>query len=117
MVPTIWIVQNPDLVEVLDRASAQFAACGWRVVRGPAITPGVPLLLTQQQRTEYLSEADVVVVSSRSRFTVQDMDAAPRLRAIMFPSIGIDAVDLAECASRDIIVGHGAMAENFLAIT
>ncbi len=117
MVATIYIAQDPNLADVLERASEQFTARGWRVVRGPAVTPGVPLRLTPQQRAELLPQADIVVVSSRSRFTPEDMDAAPRLRAIVFPSIGVDAVDLAECAARGIIVAHGAMAENFLAMS
>jgi D-3-phosphoglycerate dehydrogenase len=117
MTRTIYISQDPNLTEVLDKVSQQLAARGWHVVRGPAITPGVPLRLTPRQRVELLADADVVVVSSRSRFTGEDMDAAPRLRAIIFPSIGVDAVDLAECTERGIIVGHGAMAENFLAMS
>ena len=35
----------------------------------------------------------------------------------MFPTIGVDAVDLEACAERGLIVANGATPENFLAMS
>ncbi len=79
-------------------------------------SPTARLSSFPRSRERFLTAADIVVVSSRSRLTSEDIDAAPRLRAIVFPTIGVDAVDLADCEQRGLIIGHGAMPENFLAM-
>ena len=115
--PRIYIAQDPVLDEVLERASARLEDQGWEVVRGPAITPGVPLRLTPDQRQALLGDVDIIVASSRSRLGEEDLDASPRLRGLVFPTIGVDAVDLEACAERGLIVANGATPENFLAMS
>lgn len=117
MTGTIYISHDPNLEEVLDAAALKLEGQGWRIIRGPRFPPGAPFTLSPQQRQDLLPDADIVVVSSRSRLTREDMDAAPRLRAIVFPTIGVDAVDLVDCKERGLIIGHGAMPENFLAMS
>ncbi|AJE47686.1 2-hydroxyacid dehydrogenase [Celeribacter indicus] len=117
MAPKIYIAQDPVLEEVLDRASATLDGQGWDVVRGPAITPGVPLRLTPEQRQSLLGDVDIIVASSRSRLSEEDLDASPRLRALVFPTIGVDAVDLKACTARGLMVANGATPENFLAMS
>lgn len=117
MTPKIYIAQDPVLEEVLDTATDRLRAEGWEVVRGPQITPGVPLRLTGEQRQALLSDVDIIVASSRSRLSEADLDASPRLRALVFPTIGVDAVDLEACAARGLIVANGATPENFLAMS
>lgn len=114
---TIYITRDPNIEGLLETASRQLQALGWAVIRGPDIVPGVRLTLSSEQRRSLLTDADVIVVSSRSRLTPEDLDAAPRLRGLVFPTIGVDAVDLAECARRGVIVGYGATPENFLAMS
>jgi phosphoglycerate dehydrogenase-like enzyme len=117
MTPKIFIAQDPVLADVLDQAATALRAQGWQVVRGPGIVPGVPLRLTEQQRVTLLSDVDIIVASSRSRLSEEDLDASPRLRALVFPTIGVDAVDLEACAARGLIVANGATPENFLAMS
>ncbi len=117
MTPTIYISKDPVLEDVLDRASEKLTGAGWTVIRGPEITPGVPLRLSSEQRRELLSNVDLIVASSRTRIGGEDLDASPRLRGLVFPTIGVDAVDLAECAKRGLIVANGATPENFLAMS
>jgi phosphoglycerate dehydrogenase-like enzyme len=117
MSPTIYIARDPNIEMLLDAASDKLQALGWTTIRGPRIVAGVLLQLTPDQRHSLLSSADIIVVSSRSRLTAEDLDGAPRLKGIVFPSIGVDAVNLGECASRGIIVGYGATPENFLAMS
>lgn len=117
MVPKIYIARDPVLDEVLDTAAENLRVLGWDVVRGPEITPGVPLRLTAEQRQALIGDVDIIVVSSRSRLGEEDLDASPRLRALVFPTIGVDAVDLEACAARGLIVANGATPENFLAMS
>lgn len=117
MAPKIYIAQDPVLEDVLDIAAEKLRALGWNVVRGPEITPGVPLRLTADQRQALIEDVDIIVASSRSRLSAEDLDASPRLRALVFPTIGVDAVDLEACAARGLIVANGATPENFLAMS
>lgn len=117
MTPAIYIAQDPVLVDVLDAAAETLASQGWTVRRGPAIIPGVPLRLTPEQRQALLSDVDLIVASSRSRLSEADLDASPRLRGLVFPTIGVDAVDLDACAARGLLVANGATPENFLAMS
>ncbi|EAQ10547.1 D-3-phosphoglycerate dehydrogenase [Maritimibacter alkaliphilus HTCC2654] len=117
MAPKIYIAQDPVLEDVLDIAAEKLLALGWTVVRGPEITPGVPLRLSADQRQALIEDVDIIVASSRSRLSAKDLDASPRLRALVFPTIGVDAVDLEACAARGLIVANGATPENFLAMS
>lgn len=108
MKPKIYIAQDPVLADVLESASTKLSDLGWDVVRGPAIVPGVPLRLSAEQRQTLLSDVDIIVASSRSRLSEEDLDASSRLRALVFPTIGVDAVDLEACGMRGLIVGNGA---------
>ena len=117
MKPKIYIAQDPVLADVLESASTKLSDLGWDVVRGPAIVPGVPLRLSAEQRQTLLSDVDIIVASSRSRLSEEDLDASSRLRALVFPTIGVDAVDLEACGMRGLIVGNGATPENFLAMS
>lgn len=114
---TAYISDDPNLMEVLKVVIARLEEARWTVLCGPKATPGIPYRLSPEERVSLLSEADILVTSSRSRFSGADFDAAPKLRGIVFPSIGVDAVDLEECAQRSLIVGHGPIPENFEAMS
>lgn len=117
MAHKIYIAQDPVLEEVMDRASATLTERGSEVIRGPAVVPGVPRQLTPEERRALLSDVDLIVASSRARLTEADLDASPRLRGLVFPTIGVDAVDLGACAARGLLVANGATPENFLAMS
>jgi len=117
MAAKIYITRDPNLEIELDSAAGKLSGLGWNVVRGPEITPGVLSRLSAEQRRELLDGVDIIVSSSRSRISSEDLDVSPRLRGLVFPSIGVDAVDLEECARRGLIVANGAMPENFLAMS
>jgi D-3-phosphoglycerate dehydrogenase len=62
-----------------------------------------------------LLQADIAMFSSRS-LCPGDMlaAAAPRLRAVVNPTIGVETVDLAAASELGILVGNGATPENYL---
>ncbi len=49
--------------------------------------------------------------SGRWRCTRELLEAAPRLRGIANPTIGVETVDLGACAELGIAVGHGSVEE------
>jgi D-3-phosphoglycerate dehydrogenase len=118
MTGTAFVAHDPNLAAVVRDVVSGLEAQGWRVLEGPPSPgAGIPFRFDDDTRARYLAEADIAVISSRSRMTADDLDAAPRLRGLVFPSIGVDAVDLEACAERGIIVAHGPIAENFVAMS
>lgn len=106
---------------VMDRALSQTAAAleaeGVEVVRGPASQPGIKTEFAAADLGHYFGGTDVVVVSTRSVLSPQVLQACDRLRAIVFPSIGTEAVDLAKMTERNILVANGATPENFMSMS
>ena len=102
------------LVEVLDQIQARLERGGIEVLRGPQTAPGKKLVYSKESYTELFGRAEVMMFSSRSICSREIMLAAPRLRGIVNPTIGLETVDLAAANELGIIVGHGATPENFL---
>lgn len=112
----IFIAQDTATSKELAEAATILAAAGHRVVRGPAITAGVKQVFSPDHYHEYFRDTDIIVVTSRNVCSREVMMAAPRLRGIVTPTIGVDAVDLAAAGELGVIIGHGAMPENFISV-
>jgi D-3-phosphoglycerate dehydrogenase len=113
---TIFLCRYIYLDAELNDAAARLAGDGFLVRRGEHVTPGTKRSFTADERAKLLADADVIVVNSHNLLSAEDMAAARRLRAVMTPTIGVDAVDLAAAERLGIIVGHGATPENFLSM-
>ncbi len=111
---TVFICHDYMLVEVLDQIQARLERGGIEVLRGPQTAPGKKLVYSKESYTELFGRAEVMMFSSRSICSREIMLAAPRLRGIVNPTIGLETVDLAAANELGIIVGHGATPENFL---
>ena len=111
---TVFICHDYMLVEVLDQIQARLERNGIEVLRGPQTAPGKKLVYSKESYTELFGRAEVMMFSSRSICSREIMLAAPRLRGIVNPTIGLETVDLAAANELGIIVGHGATPENFL---
>ena len=55
-------------------------------------------------------------MTSRSKVSREILAAAPRLRGVVFPSIGTESLDLAAATELGIIVAYGPTPENFLSM-
>jgi D-3-phosphoglycerate dehydrogenase len=90
------------LAPCLDPVADQLAAAGYRVVRPATDAPlGWP----------ELADTDVVVLTPRTKFAGPEIAAAQRLKGIVFPTIGVEALDLAAADAAGLAVGNGATAE------
>jgi len=86
------------------------------VIRGPETKPGPKLLYAPDTYATFFGRSDVAVFSSRSVCSAAMMDAAPQLRAIVNPTVGLETVDVTAASARSILVGHAVMKESRTAL-
>ena len=98
------------LAELLEQASCQ-------VIRGPQPNPPALTVFPREEWPRLFSETDVIVVSPRDVCSGAIMAAAPRLRAVVSAVIGVDTIDMDAANEMGLIVGHGAMPENYLGVS
>jgi phosphoglycerate dehydrogenase-like enzyme len=111
---TVFICRDPITGPILDRVQLELEQRGIEVIRGPSPTPGVKLVYPTQLHRDLFARAEVMMFSGGSVGSRAVMQAAPRLRGIVNPAIGVDTVDLAAADELGIIVGHGATEENYI---
>ena len=68
----------------------------------------------REQIDALLPETDIIVSLPRFGVTAEMIARAPRLRAINSIVIGTDTIDVDACTEAGIIVGNGAIPENYL---
>lgn len=100
-----------------DRLTALLEEAGCQVVRGPQPNPPALTLFTRHEWPRWFGETDVLVVSPRDVCSREVMAAAPRLRAVVSTVIGVDTIDMDAANEISLIVGHGAMPENYLGVS
>jgi len=100
---TVIIPHDALLRPCLDPVSEQLAACGLDVHRPHSLSPA--------DWGHHLSLADALVLTPRTYVTARELAAAPRLKGIVFPTIGVEALDLDAATERGIAVGFGATPE------
>ncbi len=111
---TVFICHDYMLVDVLDEIESRLKQLRIEVIRGPQTSPGKKLVYPKERYIELFGRAEAMMFSSRSICSREVMLAAPRLRGIVNPTIGLETVDLAAANELGVIVGHGATPENFL---
>ena len=111
---SVFICHDYMLVEVLAEIASRLEQLGIEIIRGPQTAPGKKLIYPKASHAELFGRADVMMFSSRSICSREVMLAAPRLRGIVNPTIGLETVDLKAANELSVIVGHGATPENFL---
>jgi phosphoglycerate dehydrogenase-like enzyme len=112
--PVVFICRDYSLNAVLDKIADALQQQGCRTLRG---WPPKPPQLTDyppESWPELFVPADVILMSVRTRCPRRLLEAAPRLRAVIFPTIGTDSIDLADARDLGLVVGNGATPENFL---
>lgn len=111
---TVFIAHDYPLEDQLDQVAQALRDQGVEVIRGPRTAPGPKLVYPPERYEELFSRAEVMMFSSRSICSREVIMAAQRLRGIVNPTIGLETVDLATANELGVIVGHGAMPENYL---
>jgi phosphoglycerate dehydrogenase-like enzyme len=70
-----------------------------------------PRSLSPTDWRDQLDDADAIVLTPRTAFSAEDLAAAPNLKGIVFPTIGVEALDLAAATKHGVAVGFGATPE------
>jgi len=113
---TVFIAHDYLLEDQLDQVAQALRDRGAEVIRGPLTQPGPKLVYAPEQYAELFGRAEIMMFSSRSVCSREVVLAAPRLRGIVNPTIGLETVDLSTANELGIIVGNGAMPENVLGV-
>ncbi|MCZ6873778.1 MAG: NAD(P)-dependent oxidoreductase [bacterium] len=100
-----------------NQLSELLTQAGCQVIRGPESNPPAMTILPPEEWPRLFGETDVVVVSPRDFCSRAIMASAPRLRAVVSPVIGVDTIDMDAANEMGLIVGHGAMPENYLGVS
>ena len=107
-VSTDWI--SDVLADALGKLDCE-------IIRGPAATGPGFTVYDPADYARLFGRTDVIVASPITKIDRSVMQAAPRLRAIMSPVIGVESIDVDAATDLGIIVGHGATPENFLGMS
>ncbi|MCZ6605591.1 MAG: 2-hydroxyacid dehydrogenase [Alphaproteobacteria bacterium] len=111
--PVIFVGRDYILDSNFDELADALAGDGYEVIRGWGAKPPTHTEYSPDEWPELFGRAQVIVVSWRTKCPPSLLDAAPRLRGLVFPTIGTDSVDLESANERGIVVAHGAFPENF----
>src|SRR5262249_53758299 len=100
--PRVIVPIDPMLAPCLDPVAERLAAAGYTVAR-----PATDAPITWPE----LAATDVAVLTPRTKFSRPEVAAARRLKGIVFPTIGVEALDLAAADAAGLAVGNGATPE------
>jgi D-3-phosphoglycerate dehydrogenase len=100
---TVLIPSDQLLQTCLDPVAATLSASDYEIVRPRSQKPA--------DWHDQLPRADVIVLTPRTHFTAAELAAASKLKGIVFPTIGVEALDVAAATQHGIIVGFGATPE------
>jgi D-3-phosphoglycerate dehydrogenase len=112
--PRVFVIHDHMLEPLFAGIVDDLVRCGAEVLRGPPSQAGDKPAVLPPAYMERLQQADVAMFSSRALCPGAMLQAAPRLRAVVNPTIGVETVDLAAASELGILVGNGATPENYL---
>jgi D-3-phosphoglycerate dehydrogenase len=100
-----------------DQVTTLLKDAGCQVIRGPKPQPPALTVFPHEEWPRLFGETDVLVASPRDFCPREVLLAAPRLRAVVSTVIGVDTIDIEAANDLGLIVGHGAMPENYLGVS
>jgi phosphoglycerate dehydrogenase-like enzyme len=112
--PVVFLGRDYILNQILDEVGRRLEHDGCEIVRGAGATPPAHTDYPPGEWPRLFGRADVILISTRTRCPRDLLLAAPRLRGIVFPTIGTEAVDLADAQKLGVVIGHGPTPETFV---
>ena len=110
----VLLVSNDWISDVLADALSRLEV---EIIRGTPNQPPGFTVYDKKDWPELFGNTDIAVVSPITVVNREMMQAAPKLKAIMSPVIGVESIDVDAATELGIIVGHGATPENFLGMS
>lgn len=96
-----------------DEVVGPLQAAGCRVVQTPPPAPGTMQAFTPQQIEEYFTDADAFIAGLRDTYSREVLEACTRLKIGSSPVIGTEHIDVEAATDLGIVIGFGAVPENF----
>ena len=84
-----FILDDPWLVQV----KAQLRARGYEVIDGPPQKPPAKTVYDPADYARYFGRTDVIVTTTKTLILRELLESAPRLRSVVFPTIGTESID------------------------
>ncbi len=110
----IFVCNDTGLAKLMDQVAATLDQRGHTIVRGSLDIPGERKFYNEQERAELFSDVDAAVFTPRHACTREVMLAAPKLRGICSPVIGVESIDLDAAAELGLLIGNGAVRGNVI---
>lgn len=107
----VLLISNDWISDVLADALSSLDV---QIIRGTPNVPPGPTLYDKKDWPKLFGNTDIALVSPITVVSRAMMEAAPKLKAIMSPVIGVESIDVDAATDLGILVGHGATPENFL---
>lgn len=104
-----FILDEPWLAEI----AAALTQRGYEVIHGPTQKPPKRTEFAREDWDRFFGRTDIILSTVRSIYPTEIFDHAPRVRGIVFPTIGTECVDLEAAGKIGIIVAHGPTPQNF----
>ena len=111
--PTVFIGGDHAIPDLMDEVAAELGKKQYRVIRGQVAPPPAITEYGSEEWPALFGEADIIMITVRTKAPRALLEAAPRLRGIVFPTIGTESVELKDAADLGLIIGHGPTPENF----
>ncbi|MFC6284885.1 MULTISPECIES: NAD(P)-dependent oxidoreductase [Polaromonas] len=111
--PTVFVCRDHAVDPLLDEIADNLRSANVEVIRGPHSTPGSVLEYEPATFNALFGRAHVAMFSSRSRCSRAVLEASGQLRGIVNPTIGTETIDIAAANELGILIGHGAVRENY----
>ncbi len=108
------LISNDWISEILADALDDLDV---EIIRGTPNVPPGPTVYAEKDWPELFGNTDIALVSPITVISREMMEAAPKLKAIMSPVIGVESIDVDAATELGIVVGNGATPENFLGMS
>ncbi len=99
---------------ICEMLASELGMLDCEIIRGPVAAGPELTAYDPVTAGRLLGRADVILASPSLRVDRATLLAAPRLRAVIAPAIGVENIDVDAATELGIIIGHGATPENFL---
>ena len=100
----------PDISRLLEQG-------GCAIRPGPpAAEPKAATRFTADEITRLFGDVDAIVVGAGELISPEVVAGAPRVKAVCCYYIGTEAIDLDACTAAGVIVGYGAVPDNYLGV-
>ena len=113
----IFVINDYDMEYMLSELIVKLEGRGYEIIRGPRTQEGIKMQYPAEQLNELFGRADVAVFCSRGVCSQAVMEAGKRLRGLVTLTVGIDSIDRPAANKLGLVIGHGAIPNNYYAVS